>query len=119
VAANPGADLHVLPDGERAIKLFHELDIDDSLPVPDLVIIDINLPRKHGSEVLAGMRKSRRLANTMALAITSSESERDRDRMAALGISEYFQKPSEYNEFMKLGDIVAALLARAAGLEER
>jgi DNA-binding response OmpR family regulator len=100
----------VVQDGEKALRFFEQLDRDDTTPCPVLVIIDINLPKKHGGEVLQEMRRSRRCANALVLVVTSSDSASDRDAMAKLGVNGYFRKPSEYDEFMKLGEVVLDLL---------
>jgi len=108
--ANPGVELDVVNDGEKAVRFFDELDRDDNLTCPALVILDINLPKKPGSEVLRQMRQTRRCANALVLVVTSSDSARDRETMAKLGANGYFRKPSDYDRFMKLGDIVRELL---------
>jgi DNA-binding response OmpR family regulator len=109
-AARLHATVHVVKDGEQAIRFFDEADVHEAAPCPDLVILDINLPRKHGGEVLRHMRKSRRCANALVIAVSTSDSARDREDMARLGANSYFHKPSEYAAFMKLGDIVKAVL---------
>jgi chemotaxis family two-component system response regulator Rcp1 len=93
--------LHVVRDGEQAIRYFDEADGDISAPCPSLVILDINLPKKQGGEVLKHMRRS---------AVSTSDSARDREQMTELGVNGYFRKPSEYAAFMKLGDVVKRLL---------
>ena len=103
--------LHVVRDGEQAMRYFDEADGDVSMPCPSLVILDINLPRKQGSEVLKHMRQSRRCANALVIAVSTSDSGRDREQMTELGVNGYFRKPSEYAAFMKLGDVMQALLA--------
>lgn len=108
--AKLNVDLRVIPDGEKAIRFFEELDGNNSLICPDLAIIDINLPKKHGGEVLGMMRNSRRCANLRVLIVTSSNSVKDRETMASLGIDGYFTKPSQYDDFMKLGDVIRNLL---------
>jgi two-component system, chemotaxis family, response regulator Rcp1 len=108
------ADLQVVPDGEKAIRLFTELDRNEATPRPDLVILDISLPKKHGGEVLQQMRTTRRCAAVLVVVVTSSDSEQDRRQMANLGANEYFQKPSEYREFMRLGEVVRKLLEKEA-----
>lgn len=110
--AHLNVDLHFAQDGEKALRFFQELDRDDSLPVPTLVIIDINLPKKHGGEVLEEMRRTRRSANALVLVVTSSDSAQDRETMTRLGANGYFRKPSQYEEFMKLGQIVKILLGQ-------
>jgi two-component system, chemotaxis family, response regulator Rcp1 len=109
-AANPNVALEVVNDGEKAIRFFEKIDNDDTLACPALVILDINLPKKHGGLVLQKMRKTRRCANALVLVVTSSDSARDRETMARLGANGYFRKPSDYEHFMKLGDLVKELL---------
>jgi len=77
---------------------------------PALVILDINLPKKHGGQVLQHMRSTRRCADALVLVVTSSDSARDRESMAKLGANGYFRKPSDYEQFMKLGGLVRNLL---------
>lgn len=109
-AANIHADVHIVKDGEQAIKIFDEAEGDDRAFCPALVILDVNLPRKQGGEVLEHMRKSPRCGNALVVAVSTSDAARDRENMTRLGASRYFHKPSEYAEFMKLGDIVKELL---------
>jgi DNA-binding response OmpR family regulator len=103
-------ELDVVQDGEKAIKFFEQADRDPSAPCPVLVILDINLPKKQGRDVLLHMRQSQRCANAAVLVVTSSDSARDRDEMSRLGAKAYFRKPSEYDPFMKLGNLVKDLL---------
>ena len=109
-AANIEAELQVFKDGEQAIEFFDEVDGNNSAPCPALVILDINLPKKHGAEVLRHIRDSRRSANALVIAISTSELPRDREDMMKLGANGYFHKPSKYADFMKLGDRVKELL---------
>jgi DNA-binding response OmpR family regulator len=104
--------LHIVKDGEQAIRFFDQADSDADMPCPALVILDINLPRKHGNAVLQHMRLSRKCGKALVLAVSSSASDRDREEMAKLGANGYFQKPSDYDDFMKLGDIIKGLLGR-------
>jgi chemotaxis family two-component system response regulator Rcp1 len=103
------ADLHIVRDGEQAVRYFDDVD-GDRAPRPALVVLDINLPRKQGGEVIQYMRKSRSCENALVLAVSTSDSAREREHMTRLGASGYFRKPSEYAEFMKLGDIIRDLL---------
>ncbi len=105
-----GASLHVVHDGEKAIKFIETADMDPEAPCPSLVILDINLPKRSGREVLSWMRLSRRCARVPVLVVTSSDSQKDRDEMGQLGVHGYFRKPSEYEEFMKLGPLVRDIL---------
>lgn len=104
------ANIHVLRDGEQAIQYFEDMDRDQMLPCPSLVILDINLPRRQGGEVLEQIRKSGRSRGSVVLVVSTSDSKDDQARMIRLGANGYFHKPSEYNEFMKLGKVIKELL---------
>jgi CheY-like chemotaxis protein len=111
--------VHVIQDGEQAVKFFDRLDGDVSIPGPTLVILDINLPKKQGDEVLKHIRGSRRCAKALVIAVSTSDAQRDRDRMTQLGANGYFWKPSAYGDFMKLGDLITAALGVPERPEER
>jgi chemotaxis family two-component system response regulator Rcp1 len=103
--------LHVAKDGEQAIRLFDRADAQTDMPCPALVILDINLPKKQGGDVLKHMRLSRRCADALVIVVSTSDSAQDREQMRNLGANGYFHKPSAYDEFMKLGDLVKTLLS--------
>ena len=107
------SQLEVLNDGEKAIQFVARADEDISIPVPDLILLDLNLPRKSGVEILDGIRRSRRLGATKVLVVTSSDSERDSQQVFQLGVDGYFKKPSNYAAFMKLGGVIRELLSRS------
>jgi chemotaxis family two-component system response regulator Rcp1 len=102
--------LYVVKDGEQAVRYFDQVDKDDAAPCPSLVILDINLPKKQGGEVLKHMRRSLRCRDALVIAVSTSDSARGRQQMMELGANDYFRKPSEYAAFMKLGDVVKRLL---------
>jgi chemotaxis family two-component system response regulator Rcp1 len=114
-AAQLDADLHIVQDGEKAVRFIEQVDEDESVPCPSLVVMDINLPKKQGGEVIEQMRKSRRCANALTVVVTSSDDDKDRHAMAKLGVREYFCKPSQYEDFMKLGGIIKRLLSEIPG----
>lgn len=110
-SAHVDADLYVVNDGEQAIRIFERVDKDSSALCPDLVLLDLNLPKRPGREVLQAIRGTQRCANTPVLVVTSSNAERDREEMAKLQVNAYFRKPSEYREFMKVGELVKKILS--------
>ena len=107
-------DLQVVNDGESAVRFLEQADRDPVAPMPDLIILDINLPKRSGREVAHRMRQSSRCSRALMVVVTSSDSERDKEEMGKFGISAYFRKPSEYASFMKLGELVKALLDDAS-----
>lgn len=108
--ANFPVAVHVVNDGEQAVRFFDLADKDITMPCPALVILDINLPKKQGGEVLKYMRQSSRSANALVVVVSTSETARDREQMEKLGANRYFRKPSGYDQFMQLGEIVKTLL---------
>lgn len=106
------AQVHIADDGEKAIRFFEQADADAAAPCPDLILLDINMPRYKGGDILRKLRASSRCRNALVLVVTSSNSNRDREEMDALGANGYFRKPSELSEFMALGEIVRDLLMK-------
>ena len=109
-AAKLRLSLHVVNDGDQAVRFFDRADADTAAPCPALVILDINLPKKQGRDVLKHMRGSRRCGEALVIVVSTSDSPQDRAQMKSLGANGYFRKPSAYDEFMKLGEVVKALL---------
>jgi CheY-like chemotaxis protein len=109
------AHIDVVDDGEKAMKFFEQADADATAPCPDLILLDINMPRYKGGDILRKLRASSRCKNALVLVVTSSDSSRDREEMDALGANGYFRKPSEFSEFMTLGQMVRDLLTRKGG----
>ena len=102
-------ELVVLFDGEKAIQFIGDLDSQASTG-PDLLIVDLNLPRKSGREVLERIRKSEKCRETPVAVLTSSDTQRDKSDAARLGASLYICKPSTLEEFLKLGNTFKAIL---------
>lgn len=95
-------ELVVINNGEAAIRFIEEVDA-GLHPCPHLVILDLNLPRKPGTEVLVQMRASRLCSHVPLVVLTSSDSRIDRDRVASLGPAQYVRKPSNLEDFLRLG----------------
>ncbi len=79
-------------------------------PAPDLIILDLNLPRHDGIEILTYIRQRELLAHVPVVILTSSDSPNDTRAAARLGANEYIRKPSSLSEFMAIGGIFRALL---------
>ena len=106
-------ELTIFADGEKAIQFIQALD---TLPAecPDLVIIDLNLPRRPGREVLECIRNTERCRLVPVLILSSSNTQQDRADAARLGASGYIRKPSRLEEFLGLGAIFKETLGQSS-----
>ena len=107
-------DLQVADDGEQALQFFERVDTGSQTP-PDLLLLDLNVPRVGGEQVLERLRKTRQCAGIAVVVITSSESPHDRQKAKDLGADEYFRKPTNLDEFMALGKLVRRLAEKRHG----
>ena len=105
-ASNIDAELLLLEDGEQAFELLGRLETDVQARCPDLILLDINLPRTDGFQVLAQLRKNNHCANVEVIVMTSSAAQDDRAQAMSLHAQAYFQKPNDYNDFLKLGELI-------------
>ena len=103
-------DLLVARDGEEAIRFIGEAAA-GTRPV-DLLLLDLNLPRRDGTEVLTRLREQESLRGVPVILLTSSDSPQDRERCMRLGADRYFQKPSTLAGFMQVGEIAKELVTR-------
>lgn len=102
--------VRVASDGKEVLML---LTSGAALP-PDLIILDLNLPRHDGIEILQTLRSSEEIANVPVVVLTSSDSPRDRQTATDLGATRYLRKPSNLDHFLELGAVFKELLERPA-----
>jgi len=102
-------EVYIAPDGERAVELIVKAENDPDAPCPHVLLLDINLPRIDGFEVLRRIRASHKFKNIPVLMVTSSDSPADRTEAAKLG-ARYFRKPVTYDEFVKIGAFLRQFL---------
>ena len=92
--------LHVVRDGEEAMKfLNHEGNYEDS-PRPDLVLLDLNLPKKDGREVLAEIKSDPVLHRIPVVVLTTSDAETDIVKSYDLHANSYITKPVGLKAFV-------------------
>lgn len=96
------SELYVVRDGEEALDfLYQRGDFADS-PRPDLVFLDLGLPKVNGHEVLQEIKNDESLRRIPVIVLTVSESERDKVKAYNSGASSYITKPVGAKEFMKV-----------------
>lgn len=116
-AANVLAEIHVVNDGEKAFRFIDQAEADDATLCPVLVLLDLNLPKRTGAEVLQHLRQSRKFANAPVVVVTSSDSENDQRETARLGANGYFRKPSSYAAYLEIGALARDILEAAPHAE--
>src|SRR5579862_4910914 len=102
--------LQIADNGEDMLNKIAALDQNPSEGAPDLFMIDLNLPRRSGTDILARIRGSSCCSKVPVIIITSSDSPEDRSRASQLGASYYFRKPPELDRFLTIGGIVGRFL---------
>jgi CheY-like chemotaxis protein len=91
--------LHLVADGVLAMEFLRRRGQFAAAPRPSLVLLDLNLPRRSGLEVLAEMKTDRTLLSIPVVVFTSSQAEQDIVRSYALHANAYVTKPLEYEKF--------------------
>ena len=103
-------EVHVAADGERAIDWIAKVERGEvDVPCPHVFLVDLNLPRVNGFEVLRRIRASEKCKDIAVMVVTSSDSAVDRDITAKLGAG-YFRKPTSLEEFLKIGPVLRRFL---------
>ena len=96
-------------DGEKAVRAL----VRDDCAVPDLILIDLNLPRREGFDVLRAVRNNPTLVGVPVGIFTSSAAAQDRHRAELLQPDQYIYKPMTYPEFIdKVGSAIVRMLAK-------
>jgi CheY-like chemotaxis protein len=93
-------ELHVCSDGEDALLFLRQEAPHEDAPRPDLVLLDLNLPRRDGREVLAEIKADERLQTIPVVVLTTSEAEEDVLRSYALHANAYVTKPVDFDRFI-------------------
>jgi CheY-like chemotaxis protein len=107
--------LVVARDGEQALKLLREINQDPASECPALLLLDLNVPKVDGIEVLSAFRRESRCRDTPVIIVTSSTAERDRSAAESLGVTAYFQKPKDLAAYMKLAPLILQILRTSEG----
>src|ERR687898_2999418 len=95
-------NLHHVRDGEEAMDFMHQQGAYVSVPVPDLILLDLNLPRKDGREVLEEIKGDPELRLVPVVVLTTSAAERDLIKSYNLHANAYIIKPIDLNRFIEV-----------------
>jgi CheY-like chemotaxis protein len=92
--------LHVVADGVEALEFMRRRGVHANAPRPDLVLLDLNLPRKDGREVLAEAKEDDDLRSIPIVVLTTSQAEEDVLRSYDLHANAYVTKPVDFENFI-------------------
>ena len=95
-------NLYVVEDGIEAMDFLHRSGKHTDAPRPDLIILDLNLPRMDGREVLAEIKKDDCLKRIPVVILTTSKADEDVLRSYNLHANCYITKPIAFDQFMKV-----------------
>lgn len=94
--------LHVVRDGVEAMDFLHRKGKYVNAVQPDLILLDLNLPKKHGQEVLAEIKNDENLKRIPVVILTSSNAEEDVFKSYGLHVNCYVTKPVDLDQFVKI-----------------
>jgi CheY-like chemotaxis protein len=93
--------LHVVTDGEQALQFVRQTGPFADAPRPGLILLDVNLPRLSGLEVLAELKRDPELAVIPVVMLTTSRAEEDILRSYELHANAYVSKPVDFEHFIE------------------
>jgi len=96
------ADLHHVSDGVEALAFLRKQHPYEGVPFPDLLLLDLNMPRMGGREVLDAIRADPALHSLPVVILTTSGAEEDVAAAYGLKANCYIQKPVDFDQFMRV-----------------
>ncbi|MEV4221715.1 response regulator [Nonomuraea sp. NPDC049725] len=94
--------LHVVNDGEQAMDFLRQKGAHTGVPRPDLILLDLNLPRKSGLEVLEEVKLDEDLRTIPVVVLTTSEAEEDILLSYKMHANAYVAKPVDFQQFIRV-----------------
>lgn len=102
--------LRIASDGGEVLRIISSERAEAEAQGLGLIILDLNLPRHDGTEILQRLREATEFAHIPVVVLTSSDSPRDRLLTSQLGAACYLRKPSSLEQFLSLGAVFKGLL---------
>jgi CheY-like chemotaxis protein len=93
--------LHVVEDGQEALDFLHRRGTYAKAQRPDLILLDLNLPKISGIEVLSEISQHAHLSTITVVVVTTSSAEADLNKCVALGAKRCIIKPLEFGEYVR------------------
>jgi len=93
--------IYVTLDGEETLRFLNQIDEFRDAPIPDLILLDLNLPKKDGPDVLADIKSAPKLEHIPVVILTISDAEKDINESYKLHANCYIIKPVKFEDFIK------------------
>ncbi|QBY07097.1 response regulator (plasmid) [Deinococcus metallilatus] len=116
---SPQVRLHLASDGVEALAFLRRQGEFADAPRPDLVLLDLNLPRKSGLEVLAEVRGDAGLCALPVMVLSTSDARHDVKRAYELGVNAYMLKPRDLAGFFERVRLIEQFWLSAVRLPDR
>ena len=100
-------DLHIAGDGGEALAFLRREEGFADAPRPDLIVLDLNLPKKDGREVLAEIKNDRKLRAIQIIVLTGSHDQKDIAKCTGLDANLYVTKPDDLDQFSTIVKTIA------------
>jgi CheY-like chemotaxis protein len=102
-----------LEDGEEALLFLLRQGKHLQAPIPDLIILDLNMPRMSGAELITRIRKDPILQTIPVMVLSTSDTLEDKRQMAELGVVLYLTKSSKLTDYYAIGETIKEFLTTA------
>jgi chemotaxis family two-component system response regulator Rcp1 len=107
-------ELTHLASGDQALAFIRREGAYRDSPIPDLILVDLNLSKYSGEDILRKIHEAKHLTRALVCVWSSSESLRDRSRIMDLGVAQFVTKPAGLDQFLGIGKLIKDLLAGRA-----
>ena len=107
-------ELTVAGDGAEALDFIRKHPVPSLRPGPDLIVLDLNLPKNGGIEVLEAIRGNKDLSALSVAVMTSSFAPQEKARVERLQVDRFITKPPDLEEFLRIGAVLKQLLLERA-----
>jgi CheY-like chemotaxis protein len=111
--------LHVVGDGVEAVNFLRRINGHDDAPRPDLILLDLNLPRRDGRSVLEDIKSDPDLRRIPVIVLSTSEAAEDVERSYDLHANAYVTKPVDFNRFVSVIRQIDEFFVSVAQLPDR
>ncbi len=95
-------NIYVVSDGEEALAFLRKKERYAEEPRPDIILLDLNLPKKDGRQVLAEIKTDQELKTIPVIVLTTSDADRDVRTAYEAGVNSYITKPVDLGQFVRI-----------------